>query len=127
MERSPPYKIDPSPVSGDVEFSRDRLIPESQLEAIVERLVKKKLAQMLGVNADAQHQRQWYDTEDAWDRLDLGNSEQLREMVRSGFLRFGIEVRDVRSPTSRTARYQFHIKKCGDRLSLPPEKRQGKK
>ncbi|MHC5833181.1 MAG: hypothetical protein ACYT04_98645, partial [Nostoc sp.] len=80
----------------------------------------------LGVST-TEHQKQWYDTEDAWDKLDLGNSEQLREMTRSGFLRFGIEVRDVRSPSSQVPRYQFHIEKCETRLSLPPEKRQAKK
>ncbi|MEH1821510.1 MAG: hypothetical protein V7L31_20925 [Nostoc sp.] len=104
----------------------ERLIPESQIEALVEKLVKKKLAEMLGVNV-SQPQRQWYDTEDAYSILALNTTEQLREMVRSGLLRIGYEVRDVRSPSSQIPRYQFHIEKCEARLLQSPEKRRSKK
>ena len=105
----------------------ERLIPESQLKAIVEGMVKDTLAQMLGVNATAQTNRQWYDTEQAYLLLGLNLADHLRDMVRSGLLRIGHEVRDVRSPSSQIPRYQFHIEKCEARLSLPPEKRQIKK
>lgn len=115
MERSPPYKI------------TERLIPESQLKAIVEVMVKDTLAQILGVNVAVQAQRQWYDTEQAYSLLGLNLPDQLRDMVRSGLLRIGHEVRDVRSPDSQLPRYQFHIEKCEARLSLPPEQRQSKK
>ncbi|BBD69555.1 hypothetical protein NIES4072_31120 [Nostoc commune NIES-4072] len=115
MEQSGAYKI------------TERLIPESQLKAIVEDMVKDTLAQMLGVNATAQPSRQWYDTDPAYSLLGLNSDEQLRVMVRDGTLRLGYEVRDVRSPNSQTPRYQFHLEKCEARLSLPPEKRQIKK
>ncbi|MEH1808529.1 hypothetical protein [Nostoc sp.] len=102
----------------------ERLIPESQLRDAI----KEILAEMLGVNATAaQPNRQWYDTENAYFPLGLNSAEQLREMVRSGLLRIGIEVRDVRSPNSQLPRYQFHIEKCEARLSMPPEKRLVKK
>lgn len=110
MERSPPYN------------TTEKLIPESQLKDAI----KEILAEMLGVNATAQPQRQWYDTEVAYSLLGLNTAEQLREMVRSGLLRIGQEVRDVRSPSSAIPRYQFHIEKCELRLSLPPEKRRAK-
>ncbi|MEH2034051.1 MAG: hypothetical protein V7K67_31335 [Nostoc sp.] len=105
----------------------ERLIPESQLKVIVEGMVKETLAQMLGVNTTAQTQRRWYDTEQAYSLLGLNLADQLRDMVRSGLLRIGYEVRDVRSPDSQIPRYQFHIEKCELRLSLSPEQRQVKK
>jgi hypothetical protein len=105
----------------------ERLIPESQLKAIVEDIVKDTLAQMLGVNSTAQSQKQWHDTELAYSLLGLNSVEQLREMVRNGLLRIGHEVRDVRSPSSQIPRYQFHIEKCEARLLQSPEKRRGKK
>jgi hypothetical protein len=101
----------------------ERFIPESQLR----EAIKKILAEMLGVNANAQSQRHWYDTEQAYSLLDINSAEQLREMVRSGLLRLEHEVRDVRSPNSTVPRYQFHLKKCEERLLQRPEKRQGKK
>ncbi|MEH2393711.1 MAG: hypothetical protein V7K21_19290 [Nostoc sp.] len=106
------------------QFSKTRLIPESQIEALVEKLVKQKLAEMLGVTTTDRVQRQWYDTDTAYSLLGLNSDEQLRVMVRDGTLRVGIEVRDVRSPSSQIPRYQFHIEKCEARLVLPPEKRQ---
>ncbi|QLE47803.1 hypothetical protein FD724_07145 [Nostoc sp. C057] len=115
MEQSGSYKI------------AERLIPESQLKAIVEDIVKQTLAEMLGVNTTAQSQKRWHDTEQAFSPLGLNSAEQLREMVRNGLLRIGHEVRDVSSPDSQIPRYQFHIEKCELRLSLPPEKRQTKK
>ncbi|MCC5641081.1 hypothetical protein LC593_35730 [Nostoc sp. CHAB 5844] len=94
-------------------YKTERLIPESQIEALVEKLVKKKLAEMLGVTATApQTQRQWYDTDPAYCLLGFDSSEQMRVMVRDGTLRLGHEVRDVRSPSSQIPRYQFHIEKC---------------
>lgn len=110
MEKSGEYKI-------------EKLIPESQLRDAI----KKILAEMLGVNQSADSRRQWYDTEQAYSLLGLNSVKQLREMVRSGILRIGHEVRDVRSPDSQIPRYQFHVERCDARLVLPPEKRQGRK
>ncbi|MEH1786538.1 MAG: hypothetical protein V7L23_13370 [Nostoc sp.] len=67
-------------------YKTEKLIPESQIEALVEKLVKKKLAEMLGVNTTTQPQRQWYDTEQAYSLLGLNLADQLRDMVRSGLL-----------------------------------------
>ncbi|MEH1777073.1 hypothetical protein [Nostoc sp.] len=121
MERSPPYN------------TTEKLIPESQLEALVEKLVKKTLAEILGVNATNKPINQWYSTKKAYLMLGLESEEQLREKVRDGTLRVKVgdkkehEVRDVRSPSSQIPRYQFHIEKCEARLSMPPEQRQPKK
>jgi hypothetical protein len=55
--------------------------------------------------------------------LDLKSAKQLREMIRSGMLRIGQEVRDCRSPSSRLPRYQVHVQRSLERLQKPPEKR----
>jgi hypothetical protein len=96
----------------------ERLIPESQLRDAI----KEILAEMLGVVPTTAH-RQWHDTDQAYSLLGLSSSEQLREMVRNGILRIGHEVRDVRSPNSQIARYQFHLEKCEARLALSPGRR----
>ncbi|MBW4480279.1 MAG: hypothetical protein KME54_26445 [Tolypothrix brevis GSE-NOS-MK-07-07A] len=111
MEESPSYKL------------RERFIPESQLRDAIKTI----LAEMLGVNNVIQSSRQWYDTELAYSLLGLNSVKQLREMVRSGTLRIGHEVRDVRSPDSLVPRYQFHIEKCEQQLALPPEKREARR
>lgn len=105
----------------------EKLIPESQLKAIVEGIVKETLAQMLGVAATNTATRLWYDTDPAYSLLGLDSAEQLRVMVRDETLRVGIEVRDVRSHNSQIPRYQFHVEKCEERLLTPPTKRRGKK
>ncbi|MEH2201149.1 hypothetical protein [Nostoc sp.] len=111
----------------------ERLIRESELEAIVDRLVREKLAEMLGVQTTTKAQNQWHDAEAAYPLLGLKSADQLREMVRNGNLRLkkrGLEeyeVRDLRSPNSQKPRYQFHIEKCEARLLERPEKRRGKK
>jgi hypothetical protein len=107
----------------------ERLIPESQLRQVVEELVKQTLAQILGVNtATPQPQREWYDTDPAYQILGLDSPKQMRKMVADGILRVNKddEVRDLRSPGARLPRYQFHIAKCQARLSVPPAKRKGK-
>ena len=111
MERSQAYK------------TAERLIPESQLREAVREI----LTEMLGLNATAQSQKQWYDTDPAYSLLDLDSTEQLRVMVRDGIFRVGIEVRDIRSTGSQVPRYQFDLIKCKARLSTPPEKRKGRK
>lgn len=106
----------------------ERLISESQLREIVEPLVRQILAEMLGVQqSTTQPQRQWHDTDPAYSLLGLDYPDQLRDLVRSGIMRIGIEVRDVRSPNSQIPRYQFHIEKCEARLLVPPEKRKPSK
>lgn len=101
-------------------LGQERLIPESQLRAAV----KQVLAEMLGMNQLAQaSNRQWYDTDPAYELLDMDSAEQLRKAVRSGLLRVGYEVRDRRQPRAQRPRYQFHIEKCRKRLGLLPEKR----
>ncbi|WP_190872042.1 hypothetical protein [Aulosira sp. FACHB-615] len=103
------------------------MIDENQLKEIIEPMVRQILAEMLGVQSTPQPQRQWYDTDPAYSLLGLDYSDQLRDLVRSGILRIGIEVRDVRSPNSQIPRYQFHLEKCESRLLTPPEKRRIKK
>ncbi len=97
----------------------DRLIPESVIKATV----REVLAEMLGVQPQPQSQRQWFDSDPTYKLLDLDAAEQLREMVRSGLLRVGFEVRDRRKPQAKLPRYQFHLDKCRARLNQLPEKR----
>jgi hypothetical protein len=96
----------------------DYLIPKSQLK----EAVREVLAEILGVQSQEQT-KQWYDIAEAYIFLDLKSAKQLREMIRSGLLRIGYEVRDRRSPNSQVARYQVHIQKSLERLQKPPEKR----
>jgi len=67
--------------------------------------------------------RQWYDTDPAYQMLGFDHPKQLREAVTSGLLRIGHEVRDRRKPNGKLPRYQFHLDKCQQRLSVRPEKR----
>ncbi len=93
-------------------------IPKSQLK----RVVREILAEMLGIE-DRERTKQWYDINEAYKLLDLRSAKQLREMIRTGLLRIGHEVRDRRSPSSRVARYQVNIPKSLERLRKPPETR----
>jgi hypothetical protein len=94
------------------------------LAELLEPIVRKILADMLGVTQDRhQNPQVWFDTAKAYSLLDLADSEQLREMVRSGLLRLGKEVRDRRKPNSQKPRYQFNIERCKKRLLELPEKR----
>lgn len=96
----------------------DYLIPKSQLK----EAVREVLAEILGIQS-LEQTKQWYDITEAYRFLDLKSAKQLREMIRSGLLRIGHEVRDRRSPSSQVARYQVHIQKSLERLQKPPEKR----
>ena len=110
-------------INGTSEGTPDSLIPKSQLK----QAVREILAEMLGVQVvQSGSQRQWYDTDPAYELLDLDEPEQLREAVRSGLLRIGYEVRDRRKPRAKLPRYQFHIERCQQRLLEKPEKRKGK-
>ena len=106
-------------ISISPEARADSLIPMSLLK----QAVREVLAEMLGVQATAQEQRQWYDTDPAYELLGLDDPEQLRDAVRSGLLRIGHEVRDRRKPRAKLPRYQFHLEKCHRRLLEKPEKR----
>jgi hypothetical protein len=109
--------------SGTIEDITDHLIPKSQIK----QAIREILAEMLGVQmAQSGEQRQWYDTDPAYELLDLDEPEQLRDAVRSGLLRIGYEVRDRRKPRAKLPRYQFHIERCQQRLLEKPEKRKGK-
>ncbi|WP_445634610.1 Helix-turn-helix domain-containing protein [Nostoc sp. DSM 114161] len=131
MEQSPPFGFSSSdstetakiPTASPYQIQKaQKLVDDEQLRAITKDAVKEVLVEMLGLNT-IQTQRQWYDTEQAYSRLDLDSAEQLRIMVRDGTLRLEHEVRDVRSPNSQVPRYQFHIEKCSTRLLQRPEKR----
>ena len=76
------------------------------------------------VLAESEQHCEWCNADPAYTHLGLDSAEQLRIMVRTGVLRVGVEVRDVRSRDSRLPRYQFHIAKCEARLLEPPVKRQ---
>jgi hypothetical protein len=99
----------------------EQLIPEQQLR----QAIRDILAEMLGITPQppTSANREWYDTDPAYQLLGLKDSEQLREAVRAGLFRLGHEVRDRRKPKSKLPRYQFHIEKCHKRLEERPERR----
>jgi hypothetical protein len=101
----------------------EKFISESQLK----QAVREVLLELLGVGIPAQAtspaNRQWYDTDPAYQMLGFDHPKQLREAVSSGLLRIGHEVRDRRKPNGKLPRYQFHLEKCQKRLSERPERR----
>lgn len=101
----------------------EKFISESQLK----QAVREVLAELLGIGMPTQPtspaNRQWYDTDPAYQMLGFDDPKQLREAVRSGLLRVGLEVRDRRKPNAKLPRYQFHLEKCQQRLSEKPERR----
>jgi predicted DNA-binding transcriptional regulator len=101
-----------------IQVSNDTLIPKSQIH----EAVREALVEILGIQAQ-ERTKQWYDVNEAYKLLDLKSAKKLREMIRSGLLRIGYEVRDCRSPNSQLPRYQVHIEKSLERLQKPPEKR----
>ena len=104
----------------------EKFISESQLK----QAVREALLELLGVGTPMQStspaNRQWYDTDPAYQMLGFDHPNQLREAVRGGLLRLGHEVRDRRKPNAKIARYQFHLEKCQKRLSEKPECRWSK-
>ena len=98
----------------------EKFIPESQLKQAVRDVLAELL---LGMQPTTPANRQWYDTDPAYQMLGFDHPNQLREAVRGGLLRLGHEVRDRRKPNAKIARYQFHLEKCQKRLSEKPERR----
>lgn len=99
---------------------RERYIPESQLEEIVEAKVKKILASMLGIT---QHnaRKEWYETNEAWHLLDLKSAEDLRRKRRNGFFKQGYHYRKGNEdPGATMPRWEFHVPRCKERLSENP-------
>lgn len=99
----------------------DRFIPESQLKQAVREVLAELLLGMQPPQPPTN--RQWYDTDPAYQMLGFDNPKQLREAVKSNLLRVGKEVRDRRKPQSKLPRYQFHLERCQKRLSESPERR----
>ncbi len=105
----------------------DRPITPAELDAAVREALAQvfmELAQQLGADPEAARiERQWLDTNQAYKSLGLQSAKALRDLVTSGDLRLGQEVRDRRRKSSTVPRYQFHIEKCQARLTQLPEKR----
>ncbi|MGG6269029.1 hypothetical protein ACQ4M3_34340 [Leptolyngbya sp. AN03gr2] len=100
----------------------ERLIPESQLEAVVEEKVKQILAEMLGVTQQRSRQ-EWFETNDAWSLLDLKNAEDLRRKRRNGFFKLGYHYRKGNEdPGATMPRWEFHVPRCQERLAEDPAK-----
>ena len=71
----------------------NRLIPESELKAVV----KQTLAELLGISPEQQHQRQWYKASDAFPLLDLETADNLHDLRLTGDLKEGKHWRDLES------------------------------
>lgn len=91
----------------------NRLIPESELKAVVTVTVKQVLADLLGVEQrQHQHQRQWYKTSDAAYLLDLDSAENLHDLRLSGDLKEGKHWRQSSATHAKRPTYQYHIGHC---------------
>ena len=90
----------------------DRLIPESELKAVVGALVEKKLADMLGISLEQQHQRQWYPASKAFQLLDLDTAKSLHNLRLTGDLKEKKHWKIVGSADAKRPTYQYHIGNC---------------
>lgn len=86
----------------------DRLIPESDLKAVV----KQVLADMLGISPAQQHQRQWYKASDAFQLLDLDTADNLHDLRLAEDLTEGKHWRQTSSANAKRPSYQYHIGNC---------------
>lgn len=86
----------------------DRLIPESELKAVV----KQTLAELLGISPEQQHQRQWYKASDAFSLLDLETADNLHDLRLTGDLKEGKHWRDTSSANAKRPTYQYHVGNC---------------
>lgn len=101
---------------------KERFIPESQLEAVVEQKVKQILAAMLGI-AQQKSRQEWYETSEAWILLDLKSAEDLRRKRRNGFFKLGYHYRKGNEdPAATMPRWEFHVLRCRERLAEDPAK-----
>ena len=94
----------------------DRLIPESELKAVVGTLVEQKLAAMLNLAPEQQHHRQWYPASEAYKRLDLNTAKSLHSLRRSGDLKEKKHWQVVGSANAKRPTYQYHIGNCREFL-----------
>ncbi|MBT9312565.1 hypothetical protein [Leptothoe kymatousa] len=86
----------------------DRLIPESELKAIVKQI----LADLLGVNPAQQHQRQWYKASEAAPLVDMDTPNNLHDLRMSGDLIEGKHWRQTNGANSKRPTYQYHVGNC---------------
>ncbi|MDA0265476.1 MAG: hypothetical protein O2890_09280 [Cyanobacteria bacterium] len=88
------------------------MVPLEQLETMVDALVKRRLAEMLGVNSPKVTQRQWYRASDAAKKLDLDTADNLHDLRLAGDLTEGKHWRDTSSKHSKRPTYQYHVGNC---------------
>ena len=85
----------------------NRLIPESELKAVV----KQTLAELLGISPEQQHQRQWYKASNAFLLLDLVTVKSLHKLRLDGNLKEGTHWR-ISDPDAKRPTYQYHVGNC---------------
>ena len=90
----------------------DRLIPESELKAVVGTLVEQKLADMLGISPAQQHQRQWYKASEAYLLLDFDTPKSLHKLRLAGDLKEKKHWKIVGSANAKRPTYQYHVGNC---------------
>ncbi|MBD2020872.1 hypothetical protein H6F43_11845 [Leptolyngbya sp. FACHB-36] len=98
----------------------DKFVSLSELEAVVEAILRRKLAAMLGVGAP---ESEWLDASAAYKVLGYPSLKALNDARKSGLYRLGTEVADRRKPGSKKPRYQYHIAMCQQRKQQNPDKR----
>ena len=90
---------------------QERLIPESELKAVVTATVKQVLADLLGIDKQ-RHQRQWYKTSDAAQLLDLDTADNLHDLRLAGDLKKGKHWRQTSNNHAKRPTYQYHVDRC---------------
>ncbi|MGD1950724.1 MAG: hypothetical protein ACFB14_13920 [Leptolyngbyaceae cyanobacterium] len=94
----------------------DRLIPESELKAVVGTLVEQKLAAMLHLAPEQQHRRQWYPASKAYQLLDLDTAKSLHNLRRAGDLKEKDHWQIVGPANAKRPTYQYHVGNCREFL-----------
>ena len=96
-------------------------VPLSHLEAMVERIVKRFLAERLGLNE--QTGPSTVPIAEAAKILGYSSSQAVYKDIRGGLLRVGHEVEDRRRPGKEKPRYYINIEAAKQRLQSDPERR----
>ena len=96
-------------------------VPLSHIEEMVERKVKRILADMLGLNEQAEPSIK--PIAKAFKTLGYESPQGVYKDIRSGLLRVGHEVFDRRRPGSQKPRYVIDIEAAKERLKSDPDRR----
>lgn len=96
----------------------------SLTEGDVRIIVQDEIARLFRLNRSTDIN--WLDAKEAARQLGYGEDVRpLYHLKDTGVLRIGVEIQDRRPKGSGKGVYYFNLKACEERLSTPPEKRDG--